>query len=122
MKKLLTLFFVLALSVIFVPITQAKSTSAEAVNAQQRRYNQTRRQERREQRRERREDRRERREDRRYERNRRYQNRHYNSRVRTLYRTRLVRRGYRVYRETYRIMYLPNGRINTRLVSRVRVR
>ena len=36
--------------------------------------------------------------------------------------TRLVRRGRRVYRETYQIRYLPNGRTVTRLISRVRVR
>ena len=133
MKKLLTLFFVLALSVVFVPVTSA----SESANVQQRRYNQTRnRQERRERRSDRRESRRDRREDRRdnrryernrrdntyYNQNRRYNNRRYNSRVRTYYRTRLVRRGYAVYRETYRIMYLPNGRNITRLVSRVRVR
>src|SRR5688572_27038661 len=49
-------------------------------------------------------------------------NRRYNRRVRTVTQSRLVRVGRRVYRETYQIMYLPNGRTNTRLISRVRVR
>ncbi len=46
----------------------------------------------------------------------------YNRRARVYTTTRLVRRGRRVYRETYQIRYLPNGRTVTRLVSRVRVR
>lgn len=37
-------------------------------------------------------------------------------------RTRTVRIGYRVYRERYRITYLPNGRTRVRIVSRVRIR
>ncbi len=45
-----------------------------------------------------------------------------NSRVRTVTQSRLVRVGRRVYRETYQIRYLPNGRTQTRLISRVRVR
>jgi hypothetical protein len=40
---------------------------------------------------------------------------------RTLTRTRLVRRGWATYRETYRIRYLPNGQTHTTLISRVRV-
>jgi hypothetical protein len=43
-------------------------------------------------------------------------------RTRVVTRSRLVRVGRRVYRETYQIRYLPNGRTQTRLVSRVRVR
>lgn len=46
----------------------------------------------------------------------------YNRRVRVVNRTRLVRVGRRVYRETYQIRYFPNGRTQTRLISRVRVR
>jgi hypothetical protein len=42
--------------------------------------------------------------------------------VRVTTRSRLVRVGRRVYRETYQIRYLPNGRTQTRLISRVRVR
>ena len=46
----------------------------------------------------------------------------YNSRVRVVTQSRLVRRGRRVYRETYQIRYFPNGGTQTRLISRVRVR
>ena len=46
----------------------------------------------------------------------------YNRRVRVTTQTRLVRRGRQVYRETYQVRYLPNGRTVTRLISRVRVR
>ena len=53
--------------------------------------------------------------------NRRY-DRRYNRRARTVYRSTLVRRGYSLYRYTYRITYLPNGRVTRRLVSRTRVR
>ncbi len=130
MKKLLTLFFIAALLGVTAPFAEAKTTVEAAEIVQQRREQ---RQERREERRERRSDRRE---NRRYDRNRRdnryyqnrrhnnrrYQTRRYNSRVRTAYRTRNVRRGNRFYRETYRITYSPNGRTNTRLVSRTRVR
>jgi len=43
-------------------------------------------------------------------------------RVRVTTQSRLVRVGRRVYRETYQVRYLPNGRTQTRLISRVRVR
>ena len=42
--------------------------------------------------------------------------------VRVATRSRLVRVGRRLYRETYQIRVLPNGRATTRLISRVRVR
>jgi len=45
-----------------------------------------------------------------------------NRRARVTTRSRLVRVGRRVYRETYQIRYMPNGRTSTRLISRVRVR
>lgn len=51
---------------------------------------------------------------------RRYENRRYN-RSRSVTQSRLVRVGRRVYRETYVVTYLPNGRTNTRLISRTRV-
>jgi hypothetical protein len=35
--------------------------------------------------------------------------------------TRDVQRGYRVYRETYQVRYLPNGMTQTVLVSRIRL-
>jgi hypothetical protein len=44
------------------------------------------------------------------------------NRVRVATQSRLVRRGRQVWRETYEVRYLPNGRTVTRLVSRVRVR
>ena len=49
-----------------------------------------------------------------------YGRRIYNRR-RTVRRTRVVRVGRRLYRETYTVSYLPNGRTNTRLISRVRI-
>jgi len=36
-------------------------------------------------------------------------------------RSRIVRVGRRVYRETYIVRYLPNGRVDTRLISRTRI-
>jgi hypothetical protein len=50
----------------------------------------------------------------------RYGNRRFGRR-RSVTRTRLVRYGRRVYRETYVITYWPNGRTDTRLISRSRV-
>ena len=35
--------------------------------------------------------------------------------------TRVVRRGFATYRETYRVTYLPNGGVRTRLISRERI-
>ncbi len=40
---------------------------------------------------------------------------------RTIVQTRLVRRRFHTYRETYRIQYFPNGGAQTTLISRVRV-
>jgi hypothetical protein len=42
----------------------------------------------------------------------------YNRRPRAYTRTRVVRYGRRLYRETYVVRYFPNGRTDTRLVSR----
>lgn len=44
------------------------------------------------------------------------------TRIRMRTYSRLVRRGRWVYRETYQVRYMPNGRTVTRLISRVRVR
>ena len=52
---------------------------------------------------------------RRYRNNRRYERR------RTVTQSRLVRYGRRLYRETYVVTYWPNGRTDTRLISRQRV-
>jgi hypothetical protein len=46
--------------------------------------------------------------------------RRYN-RQRSVTQSRLVRYGRRLYRETYLVTYWPNGRTNTRLISRTRV-
>ena len=43
-------------------------------------------------------------------------------RVRTVMQTRLVHYGWQTFRETYQTTYFPNGRVQTRLISRVRVR
>jgi hypothetical protein len=40
---------------------------------------------------------------------------------RTYMQTRLVRRGYATYRETYQVRQFPNGETSTTLISRVRV-
>lgn len=52
-------------------------------------------------------------------RNRRYERRY--DRRRSVTRSRLVRYGRRLYRETYLVTYWPNGRTDTRLISRQRV-
>ena len=57
-----------------------------------------------------------------WQRNRRWErrdNRRFNTR--TVTRSRIVRVGRRVYRETYVVRYFPNGRTDTRLVSRTRI-
>jgi|ERR1041385_7393770 hypothetical protein len=51
--------------------------------------------------------------------NRRY-DRRYNRR-RSVTRSRVVRYGRRLYRETYLVTYWPNGRTQTRLISRSRI-
>jgi hypothetical protein len=45
-----------------------------------------------------------------------------NRRVYVTTQTRLVRYGRQVFRETYQVRHLPNGRTQVRLISRVRVR
>lgn len=114
MKRLITLAFVMVSMLFTVPFADAKTTtennSATVLNYEPQERNRQRRND-----------------DRRYQRNRRnddrrYNNRRYNRRARTYYRTRYVRYGWRTYRETYRITYLPNGRVISRLVSRTRVR
>jgi len=53
-------------------------------------------------------------------RNNRRNNRYRRARVVTS--TRVVRDGFRTYRETIRTMYLPNGTTRTTVISRVRIR
>ena len=48
--------------------------------------------------------------------------RRWTNRRRVVTRTRIVRSGFRTYRETIRTTYLPNGRTTTRVIRRVRVR
>lgn len=55
--------------------------------------------------------------DRRY--NRRYDRRY--DRARSVTRSRVIRYGRRLYRETYLVTYWPNGRTNARLISRYRI-
>lgn len=45
-----------------------------------------------------------------------------NRQPRVTYRTRYIRIRGRLYRETVQYRYLPNGRVNVRVISRVRVR
>ncbi|HEV8590724.1 MAG TPA: hypothetical protein VGQ55_01370 [Pyrinomonadaceae bacterium] len=45
-----------------------------------------------------------------------------NRRARVVTTTRITRFGFRVYRETVRITYFPNGRTTTQVVRRVRIR
>jgi parvulin-like peptidyl-prolyl isomerase len=95
MKKLLTLSMLLA-SIAFTAFsTEAKTTAANNVAAPQVRIQlgQNRR-----------------------------NNRRYNRAVRVVTQTRNVRVGRQVYRETYQTRYMPNGRVVTRLISRVRIR
>ena len=54
-----------------------------------------------------------------WQRNRRWDRRY--ERRRTVTRSRYVRVGRRLYRETYLVTYWPNGRTDTRLISRTRV-
>ena len=45
----------------------------------------------------------------------------YRNRVRTITQTRIVRRGFRTYRETYLVRYFGNGQMQTTLISRQRI-
>ena len=42
--------------------------------------------------------------------------------VRIVTRTRIVRQGFRTFRETIQIKYFPNGRTTTKVISRTRIR
>lgn len=42
--------------------------------------------------------------------------------ARVITRSRIVRVGFRTYREIYQVRYLPNGRMTTRIISRTRIR
>ena len=45
-----------------------------------------------------------------------------NRRVRIVRQTRIVRQGFRTFRETIQIKYFPNGRTTTKVISRTRIR
>lgn len=106
MKKFLALSLILGSFVFAVPQAEAAtSVAAQSNNFQQDRYYrypQSRREDR-------------------YDRNNR--DTRYNRRgTRIETETRIVRIGRQRFRETYQIRYLPNGRTQTRLLSRVRIR
>ena len=42
--------------------------------------------------------------------------------VRIVTRTRIVRQGWRTFRETIQIKYFPNGKVTTKVISRSRIR
>ncbi len=93
MKKIITLSLLLV-SFAFT----ATFASAQTYFPQNERYNQNRRDDRRD--------------DRRWR----------NNRARTVTQTRIVRQGWRTFRETIQIKYLPNGRTRTQVISRTRIR
>ncbi len=94
MKKLIVLSLLLGAMVFTVPVAEAKTSNAAVASDPQIRV--------------------------RIGRNR--GNNRYGRRVRVVTQTRIVRDGRRVYRETYRITYLPNGRTRIKVISRVRIR
>jgi hypothetical protein len=57
----------------------------------------------------------------RYRHDRWHRDRDYRYGSRAVTRSRIVRYGGRLYRETFVVRYLPNGRVNTQLVSRSRI-
>lgn len=99
MKKFLALSILFGSAIMFMPAVEAKAATAEkissAIELNASSAAQWQRQ-----------------------RNRRWQNR----RVRVVTRTRIVRRGYRTYREVVQYRYLPNGRVQVRVISRTRIR
>jgi Ni/Co efflux regulator RcnB len=98
MKKLITLSLVLA-STLFT----ATFASAQTYYPQQDRYDNNRRDDRWN--------------DRRDDRN--WRN---NRGVRVTTQTRIVRQGWRTFRETVQIKYFPNGKVTTKVISRTRIR
>jgi hypothetical protein len=91
MKKLLTISALLGSLIIFAPSQEAKAASAASVAEPQIRIQLG------------------------NQRNRRWGNR------RSTIQTRIVRRGFATYRETYRVTYRRNGSVTTQLISRVRI-
>jgi hypothetical protein len=92
MKKILALSLLLVSGAIFVPSAEAKDISGSAAALN-------------------------------VEPQRIYQTRRINRRgVRIVNRTRIVRVGRQRYREVVQYRYLPNGRVNVRVISRTRIR
>lgn len=117
MKKTITTFLIAGAAVIFVPAIEARP--AASLTVQQQWEQQQRRS---------RYDRRDRRNDDRRWNDRRSNDRRINDRrwnngrTRSYITTRIVRRWFRTYRETVRVTQLPNGRVHTQVISRVRIR
>lgn len=98
MKKLITLSLVLV-STLFT----ATFASAQSYNPQQNRYDQNQR-------------------DNRWDNRRDDRNRRNNRGVRVTTQTRIVRQGFRTFRETIQVKYFPNGKVTTKVLSRTRIR
>ena len=92
MKKILALTLLLGTSVIFVPAAETNSAVSLEANASPQIYTQRR-------------------------------NQRWNRRgARIVTRTRIIRSGYRTYREVVQYRYSPNGRVTARVLSRTRIR
>ena len=94
MKKFLALTLLLGASVIFVPSIEAKTNNAAALNNSSSPQINIRL----------------------------GNGRQRNRRARVETRTRIVRSGFRTYREVVQYRYFPNGRVTVRVLSRTRVR
>ena len=92
MKKILALTLLLGSSVIFVPSIEAKTDSNNALALNNSATPQI------------------------------YRQRRNWRRARIVTRTRIVRVGFRTYREVIQTRYFPNGRVTTRVLSRTRIR
>jgi hypothetical protein len=93
MKKFLALTLLLGASVIFVPSIEAKTSNTTALNNAASPQISIR-----------------------------LGNQRRNRRARVVTRTRIVRVGYRTYREVVQYRYRPNGSVTVRVLSRTRVR
>jgi hypothetical protein len=96
MKKFLALSLLLGSAVMFVPSAEAKAATPETINSAIELNASSAPQ---------------------WQRNRRW-----NRRARVVTRTRIVRTGYRTYREVVQYRYRPNGSVTVRVLSRTRIR
>lgn len=99
MKKTLIITLMFGTAMVFAPVSEIKAASANAVTTAEQFWEGQPRRGR----------------DRRYDR--RYRGRPY-----SYVTTRIVRRWFRTYRETIRVTHLPNGRVHTQVIRRVRIR